>query len=138
MREVNFHRRPWGKDRQEYDGAWPVEYGYDPLNVSKYVAEELAPYIIGFTACPNFKFDKRIGSCRSRAIKTDDIDEAIRQCILEFKKYPGTIVLYDLKILHAVDPDDFTPVKAYKVRYARLSTHEEELAWQERFIGNET
>lgn len=137
MKEVNFSLRAWGAGHDQYDGAWPVEHGYDPRTLSKYVAEELAPYIIGFTACPNFKFDGRIGCSRSRAIKTDCPDDAIRQCILEFKKYPDRIVLFSFQRFAAPHPETFEPVVAYKVRYAILPTREEEEAWQEKFIGNE-
>lgn len=131
MREFQTNMKP-----DYYDGAWPVECGYDPRFLSKYVAEELAPYIIGFTACPNFRFDGRIGSSRVRSINTDDVDDAIRQSILEFKKYPGQIVLYEFKRYVYPDPDTFLPRYAYKTKYARLPTAEEEQAWQDNFINS--
>ena len=137
MKEVDHYFREWQRDWPEeiYDGAWPVEYGFDPRYVSKYVAEELAPYIIGFTSCPNFKFDGRCGLSRIRRINTKCPDAAIRQRILEFKKHPGQIVLYKFERIQDVDPDTFQPSHYYAVRYARLPTVEEERAWQEKFLA---
>lgn len=128
MQKADFTRKPWDPLRtHSYDGAWPVAYGYDPEHVSKYVAERLAPYIIGFTRCPNFKFDGIVGSSRARRINTEDPDDAINQSILEFQKYPNRIVLYKFRRILYPDPNEFTPKHYYSVSYAKMNSREEEL-----------
>lgn len=121
----------------KYDGSWPVSEGYDDSLVNQKTAEKITPYIVGWANLPVFKFDNRIGTLISRACKSDVLDEALDECVNEFKKHQNQIVFHSITEIRAVDPDTLRPQTAYKVRYSVLPSHEEVLAPEIRFTKNE-